>query len=172
MSSFILRLNRAWFVSAVYNRSVKQVVTKSSIQPSVKTSTHARTITRTYAKGAATTVGGLALTRYGVVQLVHLVELWHFCNVYQVAHGKLLDLVRDLVQRFVKLHAICKGEKRGDRDIVSVMLLLYVHQGHAHLILEKHPQRDAGGGWRVKREDRKEEKKGNQMANPKRVARL
>ena len=75
--------------------------------------THARTNTRTYAKGAATSVGGLALTRYGVVQLVHLVELWHFCNVYQVAHGKLLDLVRDLVQRFVKLHAICKDEKRG-----------------------------------------------------------
>ena len=42
----------------------------------------------------------------GVVQLVHLVEVWHLSDVHQVAHSKVLHLLRDLVQGLVHLHAL------------------------------------------------------------------
>ena len=41
-----------------------------------------------------------------VVQLVHLVEVGHLRDVHQVAHGKVLHLLGDLVQGLVHLHAL------------------------------------------------------------------
>lgn len=40
-----------------------------------------------------------------VIQLVHLVEVWHLCDVDQVDDSKVLDLFSNVIQNLIHLHA-------------------------------------------------------------------